>query len=223
MTLPNFSNMYEQYLGIKERMLSLAQSNNHYGGRKFAPNSFFYSKVSSLHDISEELVSVLKSSPPEPSLLSLDLSNRPILGPYRKKGEERTYVGQFWNGGWDGLVFYVDSDGEFFFGQAKNSKVHGIGFWWKKSDGTYFGQLKDGYKNGSGLSRWASGAVYDGDFKNDEMHGNGTCTWPKSGRYSGEWRHDQKHGHGLLKYENGDSYDGEWYQDKFHGKAVLIS
>ena len=111
LTVPTISNMYEQYLEIKKRILFLTKSNSHYRGSKFFPDSSSFSKVSCLPDLSQKLISFLKSSPPEPTLLSLNLSNRPVLGPYRKEGDGRTMMGQFKNGVRDGLVLYVDSAG----------------------------------------------------------------------------------------------------------------
>ena len=217
-----FKNMYEQFKDMKKTMLFLAQSNKDYKGEEFSPDSRF-EKVDSLPSLSAQLIDMLKSgySPPLKSLMSLKLSHRPILGPYKYKPTGVIYIGQFKNSCSDGLTFRVNKDGGFFYGEYKGGSINGIGFRGYSDGHTYFGQFKDSQSNGSGVYRWPHGDVYEGEFKEGESNGQGTFTWKDGRRYEGELKNDKRHGLGLIKYTNGDTYNGEWSECKRHGKGVF--
>ena len=217
-----YSFLYEQFIDMKKRMLFLAQSNKDYKGEEFSPDPSTFFKVTTFPSLSAQLIDMLKSdySPPLKSLISLKLSHRPILGPYKSKKTGIIYIGQFKDGVADGLTFRVDKHGGFFYGEYKGGSINGIGFKGDSEGQTYFGQFKDGQLNGSGVFRWPDGDVYEGEFKDGKMNGQGTFTWKDGRRYEGEFKNDKSHGLGLIKYTTGHTYNGEWNEDKKHGKGV---
>ena len=221
--VPSYKNMYEQFEDIKQRMLFLAQANKDYKGEEFSPDTSKSEVVDSLPSLSAQLIDMLKSdySPPLKSLISLKLSHRPILGPYKSKKSGVIFIGQFKDGMPDGLIFFVDKAGGFFYGEFKGGKPNGIGFRGYSSGLIYFGQWKEGRFNGNGISYYPNGNTYDGEFKAGKRNGQGTYTWKEGKKFVGEFKDDNINGLGLMSYTNGDSYSGEWIKEKFEGKGVF--
>ena len=218
----DFSNMYEQYADMKKTIMFLAQSNNAYKGNEYSPDPSKFEKVDSVPSLCAKLYDMLKShhSPPVKSSLSLKLSHRPILGPYKDKTQGRIYISQFKNGAPDGLTFFLNKDGGFFYGEFKGGHPNGRGLRGYSSGSTYFGQLKNGVRNGLGVNRWSNGSVYDGEWRDHLTHGQGIYIWGDGEQYNGEFKDNKQDGIGSMLYKDSDSYYGEWSQGKIQGKGV---
>ena len=217
------SNVFEQYEIIKKALLYLAKSNEHYKGEEFSPDPDWFQKVDTLPELSPELTKTFSSSssPPIEALLSLKLSNRPVLGPYRSEEYGFVYIGQFEDGQANGLGILAQEnlDGYQTYGYfVDTNQTFGLAAF--HPDTTYFGSSKDGSRHGSGIFRNANGVVYEGEFEDNAMHGQGTYTWPEGKKYTGEMKDDAIHGVGVMTFSNGDSYDGELRQDLRQGRGV---
>ena len=221
--VPKYSNMYEQYLDIQNRMLYLAQCNREYKEKEFSPKRSKFAPIDVLPSLCSKLSNMLKSesSPAVKCSFLLKLSNRPIIGPFKSQKNGCVYIGQFQYGWSDGLTTFINKDGEFYYGECRGGKPHGIGFYGFKTGNTYFGQFKKGYRDGRGIQRWECGDVYDGEWKEGKMIGKTTFQWDDGREYTGEWLDGSIHGSGVMKYKNGDCYDGEWSQGNRHGKGVF--
>jgi hypothetical protein len=127
---------------------------------------------------------------------------------------ERTYIGQFKCGKFDGKGEWKGKDGMHYVGDWKDGACNGKGASKSPEGNTYVGDFVDDKYHGKGTMFFGPGAhkgdSYSGDFFQGEQTGQGVYKWANQNKYTGPFIGGKCHGHGVLEYHNGGKYEGQF-------------
>ena len=110
------------------------------------------------------------------------------------------YVGEFFQGFFQGNGTYIYADGS-----------------------VYTGTFERNLRSGRGKYLYADGRLYEGDFKQNTLSGTGTLTFPNGERYVGEFRDNKASGFGTFFFKDGRRYEGQWKNDSWNGTGTLFN
>ncbi|XP_068620832.1 radial spoke head 10 homolog B-like [Battus philenor] len=158
-------------------------------------------------------------------------------GMYVDSRNQRSYIGQWYNGtkNGHGVIYYSQTFKNSYEGQWLYNVRHGFGSREYCPHSGYEGNWDLYVREGKGLMIWPNHDFYRGYWKNGVMSGTGTYIWdtfhndsmsqPSVIMYQGQWFRGQRHGYGMLNLglSLGAYYSGEFKNNQKHGAGMLVS
>ncbi len=139
----------------------------------------------------------------------------------KKKYDNGSYEGEFYNGKRHGYGRYVYNSGHEYEGEWADGVIHGVGKY-KYNNGEYIGFFANGKRNGVGKYTFNSGGLYEGDFKDDKFNGYGKRVFASGDVYEGGFVNDKIEGYGTYTFKNGNVYFGAYKNGKRNGYGKFV-
>ena len=131
------------------------------------------------------------------------------------------YIWNFKNDEFDGTGLFINSQGDYYFGQWKNNNYDGYGSLIVGKKLIYRGFFKKGKKEGFGEEKSLEGDYYNGAFYEGEKNGKGEYLYSDGTNYQGYFRNNKYDGFGNINLGKGENIKGEFKEGKLDGEGNL--
>ena len=131
------------------------------------------------------------------------------------------YYGNFRDDKFNGQGVFMNTRGDYFFGEWENGVPNGKGFIVFNGMKAYEGNFRDGQKCGEGEEYFPDGDKYVGEFMNNNRDGRGRYQYAGGAFYEGNMKNSKFDGDGVFQWSNGQQYTGKFNNGKMNGYGTF--